>query len=190
MKRIGNSVLHFATVTVAASVCLAANLFGQSFMVARNSSEAKMIAAAEAEGARFQQVAPTHGMVAAPRRCVVAYEMGPVSSGEFTIGGKLGGSVAMRAGAQGKVWWSPLHNSADMPPLVVRGRSLTTPTDTMRFTTDRIAWPVVPGALQLAQPKRKYFFPSGITIPRPGGWLLIATSGANWGCFIVTTVSH
>jgi hypothetical protein len=92
----------------------------------------------------------------------------------------------MRAGEVGKVWWAPLHYSHDMPPLLVRGRSLTNPRDTVRFTSARIAWPVFPGAKSVPEAELKYFFPSGITIPKPGRWLLIATSGANWGCFILT----
>jgi hypothetical protein len=172
-----------------ACVCVAPNLFAQFRTVARNSGEAKMIAIAEAEGAAFRQVALTDGSNPAPRVCVTGYDRGPASSGEFTIGGNLGGADAMLAGRQGKVWWAPLHHAADMPTLVVRGRSLTTPSDTLRFTTGTIAWPTADGGRRVVPPaERKHFFPSGIIIPRPGRWLLIASSGANWGCFILTAV--
>jgi hypothetical protein len=93
----------------------------------------------------------------------------------------------MRAGRPGKVWWAPLHYAADMPPLVVRGRNSTTPGDTVWYTTSNVAWPVTPGAPRVPPAERKYFFPSGITLPTAGHWVLIATSGSNWGCFIVTT---
>lgn len=139
--------------------------------------------------ARLDQTDPhsaTQASDAAGRRCAVGYEKGPVRSGEFTIGGNLSGSAAMHAGRRGKVWWAPVHYAAEMPPLVVRGRSLTTPNDTLRYTTPTIAWPVIPGVLRALQPAREYFFPSGITVPRPGRWLVIATSGANWGCFILS----
>jgi hypothetical protein len=183
--RRSRAIVWIATV---AYVCLAPNLFGQFRAVPRNSGEAEMIAVAEAEGAAFRRIALTDGNSAAPRVCVSGYDLGPASSGEFTIGGNLGGSVAMLAGRQGKVWWAPLHRAAHMPPLVVRGRRLTTPSDTLRFTTGTIASPTAPGGPRLLPAERKYFFPSGIVIPRRGRWLLIATSGANWGCFILTVV--
>lgn len=195
-------------------IVLSKPLPAQSLIIPRGSSEAEIVAAAEADGAAYPRLASpssassrwrsadlsarvarldqtdphaaTQASDAAARRCAVGYEKGPVRSGEFTIGGHLSGSAAMHAGRQGKVWWAPMHYAAEMPPLVVRGRSLTTPNDTLRYTTTTIVWPDSPGALRALQPARKYFFPSGITVPRPGRWLVIATSGANWGCFILS----
>ena len=120
--------------------------------------------------------------------------MGPIRSGEFVIGGMLGGTSALRVGRAGKVWWAPLHQSRDMPPLVVRGRhltavrgpGLTVPADTVRHVKSNVAWPVTSGAPPVPEAEREYFFPSGITVPQGGRWLLIATSGENWGCFIIT----
>jgi hypothetical protein len=161
-------------------------VLAQSLRVPQGASEAQIVAAAHADGEAYPRFLTTAPRDALPRRCVAAWEIGPAQSGEFTIGGNLAGSVAMRAGRPGKVWWAPLHYAADMPPLVVRGRSLTTPSDTLIFTTAKIAWPVTPGGPRVPPAQRKYFFPSGITIPGPGRWLLIATSGPNWGCFILT----
>ena len=160
-------------------------LSAQELTTPRGSGEAEIVAAAEAEGATYphaQQVAVPE----AARVCVVGSESGPATSGEFTIGGNLAGSASLRAGRAGKIWWAPRHHAADMPPLLVRGRNLTTPTDSVRFTTANIAWPVVPGAAPVPPGERKHFFPSGPTLPSAGRWLVIATSGSNWGCFILT----
>ncbi len=115
-----------------------------------------------------------------------------VRSGEFTIGGQLGDYLyptsALHAGHRGKIWWRPDLAKAEMS-LEVRGRSLTNPQDTLRFNSATVAWPVGEGVGRSVPPKlRDYFFPSGIVVPKPGRWLLVATSGANWGCFIVNVV--
>jgi hypothetical protein len=159
---------------------------GQSLNIPRGTSEATIVAAAEADGAAYPRIQLSEVRQTSPRTCVVGHELGPAASGKFTIGGNLSGSASMQAGRQGKIWWAPAHYAANMQPLVVRGRSLTTPSDTLRFTTSKIAWPVTPGAAPMPPADRKYFFPSGITIPHAGRWLLIATSGRNWGCFVVT----
>ena len=157
-----------------------------------NTTAMALIASVEAEGARHVRRAATNlppsfksSSGTAERVCVIGDEMGPVRSGDFLIGGHLGGSVATRGGRQGKVWWIPLHNTEKMPPLVVRGRKLTAPTDTFRFTTSVVAYPNSQGSLPAL--RREYFFPSGITIPTTGTWVIVATSGANWGCFVLTT---
>jgi hypothetical protein len=164
----------------------AARLPAQTPQIPSGSSEAQIKTEAETEGAAFTRLSTGASADAAPRVCVTAFEVGPARSGEFTIGGNLAGLSGMYAGHQGKVWWAPLHNARNMPPLVVRGRSLTTPQDTVRFTSSNVAFPVVHGAPPVPEAERKYFFPSGITIPQRGRWLVIATSGPNWGCFILT----
>src|ERR1051325_11099445 len=176
----------------------------QTLSIPAGNNETQLIAAAEAEGSMFpRRAAPVvlaRAFVPTPsldvssfenkgsenRKCVVGYEMGPIRSGEFVIGGQLSGPRAMMHGRQGKVWWAPLHHAAEMPPLVVRGRNLENPSDTVRFTSSNIAWPVTPGGPRVQESDREYFFPSGITIPTAGRWLLVATSGADWGCFILS----
>ncbi len=180
-----------------------AELHGQP--IPNGADAAQIIASAESEGAAFRRLpkpAVVTTMFASPpeqvvfeeffgravipvknqhtenRTCAVGYGMGPVRSGEFIIGGQLSGRVAMVAGQRGKVWWAPLHHARIMPPLLVRGRNLSAPNDTVRFITRMVAQTVGQAPLQ-------YFFPSGILVPRPGRWLMVATSGANWGCFIL-----
>lgn len=157
-------------------------------------TEAEIVAAAERQGRAYPRLeAPTDTTPmfatrngSAARRCTEGIELGPVRSGEFVIGGQLGGSRMMRAGLQGKVWWAPLHHALDMPPLVVRGRNLASPGDTVHYTTPHVAWPVTPGPFPVEESGREHFFPSGISLPTPGRWLVIATSGSNWGCFIIS----
>jgi hypothetical protein len=120
----------------------------------------------------------------AVRKCVAGVGLGPVRSGEFVIGGEVTGT---RAGREAKIWWSPFHHALDMPPLVVEGRSLSAPPDSFRFESANVAFPGNPRDGPVPEAERRYFFPTGITIPRPGLWLLIATSGPNWGCFIHRT---
>jgi hypothetical protein len=166
----------------AASLLLLASVVGGQSRSARRAPSAPLsISSAEAEGA---------GMLGGDRksaRCAEGRGMGPTESGRFTIGGMLSGQYASRAGQAGKIWWRPAHANDRMPPLVVRGRNLTTLRDTIRFSSATIAWQSAPGQPTQAA-NRQYFFPSRLALPTAGRWLLVATSGANWGCFIVTAI--
>ncbi len=192
------------TAPVLALAVGSSELGAQVLAIPGGANAAQIIAHAEAEGAAFRR---SPGPVAVPaifaspaefyeeflgrdlipvrnqhtenRTCVTGHGVGPIRSGEFVVGGQLSGRVAMIAGRPGKVWWAPLLNARNMPPLLVRGRSLAAPNDTVRFTTDNVA-------SSGREPQRNYFFASGIMVPQPGRWLMIATSGANWGCFILT----
>ena len=176
-------------------VVAAAPALAQRAPIPVGSTEAEIIAWAEADGAAYPDVPSPNphkgnfirGMAGGvDRRCYEGIEIGPVRSGQFVIGGQLSGARGMRAGLQGKVWWAPFYHSRDMPPLEVRGRNLTNSSDSIRYTTATVAWPVSPGSQLVSESAREYFFPSGITIPTAGRWLVIATSGNNWGCFILT----
>ncbi len=108
----------------------------------------------------------------------------PIWSGDFAIGGAIGtdGPYPLRAPHGGKIWWVPAASSDSMT-LVVRGRNLDPPYDELRFESDMVAYPVPP----VLGPNQENhgFFPSGMAIPSGGRWALVATSGGNWGCFIV-----
>jgi len=77
------------------------------------------VALAEAEGASWPhrsepssqpEPARSHDFAAsAPRRCAVATSIGPLRSGEFLIGGNIGGAAAWHGDV--KIWWAPMHPS-------------------------------------------------------------------------------
>jgi hypothetical protein len=118
------------------------------------------------------------------RECVEARGMGPVRSGDFIIGGELGDDPPIFPRVPAKIWWAPLHNSESMDSLVIVGERLSSPMQ-MRLALGTIAFPLWPGQT-IPPARREYFYPSGTIIPDWGRWLLVASSGANWGCFIVT----
>jgi hypothetical protein len=126
----------------------------------------------------------------AERKCVeIPVGLVPAwrKSGEFTVGGEIG---ALWAGQEGKVPWGPFHDPARIgATLVVRGSRLDEPGITSRFVSSNYGWPIK----ELRQPARDSvvdrehaFYPSGFSLPSAGRWLLVATSGSDWGCFIVT----
>jgi hypothetical protein len=101
----------------------------------------------------------------------------PVSrrSGEFETGALIS---ALKAGQPGKVWWNPLHNPQPAKAaLIVRGTRLDQPEITSRFVSSGYGFR---GHAESA------FYPSRFSLPSPGRWLLLATAGNDWGCFIVT----
>jgi hypothetical protein len=163
------------------------------------------IAAAEAEGATYPRgPIREHGPAAfagkpigtAERKCTsgpstavaagklagfdFSYTPMGIRSGDFVIAGQIGAGRPPSAGRQSKISWLPYHNPHEhSTPLVVRGARLGHPGDTIRYTQPEHAWP-------RGQSETEVFFPSGIELPRPGRWLLIAAAGDDWGCFILT----
>jgi hypothetical protein len=152
------------------------------------------VADAEAEGAVYphgpaREHAPISfsGHGPAQRTCTIgpttlsASSPWEIRSGDFVIGGQIGGGRPPSVRVSSKIWWSPYHNPAEVgTTLLVRGARLGVRGDTIRFEQPRYAWPA--GGL-----KTDSFFPSSIIIPHAGKWLLIATAGYDWGCFILST---
>lgn len=97
-----------------------------------------------------------------------------IRSGEF-VAGPFGGYKQnwARDPRDGKLWWVPLHRDA-MPGLTVRAVLLDDPAIGRAFTLTPAAGADGP------------FYPSGVVLPAPGRWLLLATAGPNWGCFVMT----
>lgn len=148
------------------------------------------VAAAEAEGRNWPRIEAVSSQqhpeyisdearLAGPRTCGTGVGMGPVRSGEFVIGGTLQGQVKRGVGQMRKVWYQPVHPALEYD-LVVRGRSLSNPADTMRMVFTE--WVHSPG-------REVWFFPSGTIIPAVGSWMLLVTHGPNWGCFLIESVS-
>lgn len=146
------------------------------------------VADAEAEGARWPRrsepsTQPPSGGVeqwtdATPARCSVGGTAMLIGSGDFRIGGNVNGA---ESGHQVKIWWEPKH-PAESFSLVVRGARLGPVPDTLRYLQS--GWAI--GGSPRTGATGPDFYPSGIAFPSPGRWLLIATSGADWGCFVLT----
>ena len=159
----------------------------------------RTIQAAEAEGAIYPRGArppnvprgftgPMSGT--AERKCVVpppdSLSGDSLRSGEFVLRGGIGrstGPMGYALGRARKLMWMPLHNPYVYPTrtgLLVRGVRLGHPSDTLRLTVARAVYPGI---------TLKYIeagYPSGFHFRSAGEWLMVATSGRDWGCFLLT----
>jgi hypothetical protein len=114
-------------------------------------------------------------------RCVRVGHAGDVRSASFVAGNFGADEQGFAAGYQQngrrtkvKIYWVPLHVD-HMPELTVQLTLLPARTTTRKVRQGQVA----------AQPG-EVFYPSGIPIPVPGTWELVAKAGRNEGCFIVT----
>jgi hypothetical protein len=142
---------------------------------------------AEAEGAAFahangasqpnfmtRAVAGTN-----ERKCIApavgdSLQAGALRSGNFIVRGSLAGEFGPHAGRARKFLWIPLHSVEAAPtPLVIRAAAATSP-DTVRAT--------FPGPVHS---HGQYGYPSTLEFPSPGRWIVVATSGDDWGCFLL-----
>jgi hypothetical protein len=96
-----------------------------------------------------------------------------IRAGDLVLGGNLS---RMMAGVEAKVWVSSLHEARGSAlNLLLRATRLgqeALSADTVRFTRTR-------GSVLLG-------FPGGLELPKAGTWMLVATSGPEWGCVIVS----
>jgi hypothetical protein len=127
----------------------------QCLPIPQGTSPDVIVAGAETEGRLYRRVVEAKDSVA--RSCVTGWDIGPATSGEFTIGGQISSFRPLRAGKVGKIWWKPLKAAADMPALIVRGRNLSNARDSVRYRTTRIAWSGSPGT-PVPPSQRSYFF--------------------------------
>jgi hypothetical protein len=110
------------------------------------------------------------------RRCIAVEgsEYRGIRSGDFVAGPFNIYPEQWRQVGEGKVWWQPLHVPYPAPQLTVRATLLDNPSVTRAERhTER-----TPG-----------FYPSSLKLPSAGRWLLIATAGPDWGCFLLTVTS-
>ncbi len=119
----------------------------------------------------------------AQRRCVsdAAYPVfpnGSLRSGDFIVRGAWGGPLGFQAGKEKKVLWVPLHGSPSREsPLVLRAARIGNPGDSVRSHVDGL----VHGG---GRPEPLYGYPSEVSFPTAGQWLVVATAGNDWGCFV------
>jgi hypothetical protein len=116
------------------------------------------------------------------RRCVDSRSAedrqatGSLRSGEMIVRGRWNDSAGLHAGREDKFLWLPLHGSADFKaPLVIRADRVGEPADSLRLTIARLA----------RGGRHMYGYPSLVAFPTPGRWLVVATAGSDWGCFIL-----
>lgn len=146
------------------------------------------IANAEAEGAGFgraDSATQAQSVFAGPfggsadRRCARPLRV-PLPgrewrSGDFIVRGGYAYSLGLQAGKAHKILWMPLHGAAlHGTPLLLRAVHVGHRTDSLRRS--------VAG---LAHAGPEYGYPSTVLFPNPGQWLVIATAGDDWGCFVL-----
>jgi hypothetical protein len=160
------------------------------------SSEQEIIETAERAAARFPvEATPPKRIKAefdsedvagtAERKCVAASGRWPLRSGDFVIGGELSGpsqqDVAKRLAP--KIWWSPLHHRPEMA-LRVQARRLDRGGEYLFYSTT-VAHSAEDPHVEVPVNEREYFFPTAIEFLHSGRWIVVATSGSDWGCFIL-----
>ena len=163
------------------------------------------VAQAEAEGAAFRHGPPPMVMQymfggpfggTSERSCVRSMPddsipNGSLRSGDIILRSRLTGRWGLHAGRGHKIFWMPMHGPADTTtkvsfaewrrkaiehaPLLLRAVRVGNPADSFRQT--------VTG---LTGGPRQFGFPSEVTFPAAGQWLVIATTGEDWGCYLLT----
>ena len=131
---------------------------------------ATQVRIAEAEGAKVP-VGP--GSSVTSRRCVDANITPNPQSGEFTVAGFGLYDAQWHQGAA-KLAWKPANPDAQAT-LVVRAQSLDLPVEATAFHATDLAGSIA---------EHNAFYPSNARLPKAGNWLLTATAGSNWGCFL------
>jgi hypothetical protein len=118
----------------------------------------------------------------ATKGCVAVGHHRSVRSGDFLAGpfgaDQQGYTGEYRNGLRPsavKIYWFPLHVD-HMSVLTVRATLVGGPTLTRTYT--------LVGAYE-----RFVFYSTGVPIPEPGTWKLLASAGQNKGCFIVSFVA-
>jgi hypothetical protein len=138
------------------------------------------IAAAEAEGRRARQ--PKVGCTQITSECASYFGSPSVRSCTSTLTGAIMRSGEMVLGGNAthpdgpvRMWWLPMRPS-EGATLVVRARSLESPGDTLRFTMSE--W-------SRGEPGGEFYYLTHFPWKKSGHWLVVATSGADWGCFVL-----
>lgn len=115
------------------------------------------------------------------RRCVHA-GANAVRSGDFVAGPFAYYNEIWHQG-YGKLWWHPAEMPPKPPLLIVQATRLDAEAESRVFESSHIAWPSGPTESEATSIK---FYPTGIRLPTAGRWMMVATAGNSWGCFVHT----
>jgi hypothetical protein len=147
----------------------------------------RTIAEAEAEGATYPRATSAVAGQGEPRTCLV------VKPERIVLPQSQGGDPRDRQLVFGDFFalsisfgWGPTYEIAKLPlePLVVEpiGKGLLIRVVRLDPPDESTTYEL--RDLNLTNPRRP-FFPSWPRFPTPGRWMVIATAGANWGCFVL-----
>jgi hypothetical protein len=158
--------------------------------VGRTQQIARTVAAAESEGASFTHGAPPAAIAGvfgrpfggtAERRCVVTPDNahavdGSLRSGEMIVRAGWSGTTGFEANKERKILWMPIHNpfTDHLTKLVIRASRIGSENDSLRLV-------IAPAAKSSTSSNKG--FPSLVSFPAAGTWLVVATAGDDWGCF-------
>jgi hypothetical protein len=147
------------------------------------------IVAAEAEGAALRHspstamqsviaVAPYSGTN--KRQCVIAppddsLTGGFLRSGDMILRTHFSDRGGIHSGKPHKILWLPLHSaSSGQQPLLIRAARINHSSDSIRR--------VIP---MPTHSHGAYGYPSSITFPASGEWLVLVSTDTDWGCFVM-----
>jgi hypothetical protein len=130
------------------------------------------VSEAEAAGAR---VPSGPSAMSTNRHCVDANTMPNPESGDFSVGGFNLYDATWQHGAP-KLAWKPAHPD-ERSALVVQARQLDGAAAPIEYRVDQLTGSIASNAA---------VYSSTLKLPRPGIWLMTATAGGNWGCFLYT----
>ena len=177
------------TTMLAITLVLALHAFPSAAQVGIPTS----VAEAAADGAAYPRgAAPEHAAAdfrrasggTTERRCVAQYPAGSTAdnqlrSGEFIVRGPLVKDKSLVANRPNKIVWMPLHDPVAHPAaLLLRASRIGHPGEGFRQAVDYLGYPG-------RGHEHEFFFVSGTTFPQPGTWVVIATAGDDWGCFLL-----
>ena len=160
---------------------LACSTAGRAQVVPRPSPTTEaQIAAAEDAGAAFPRKAEAD---APPRKCILVRPeqiVFPETRGnpaDYTL---VSGEFSAASISFG---WDATYEQGKMP---LTPRHPTAVGNGLTLTITRIDPPGESTTLQIFTfPRNEWFFPTWPRFPTPGRWMLVATAGVNWGCFVI-----
>lgn len=115
------------------------------------------------------------------RQCVDVDRINIAQSGDFVVGPFASYNEEWHRG-YGKIWWHSASATTPNATLIVRASRLDGDAAPRVFEQSFITFPVDHAGKRTGS----LFYPSDFRMPSAGRWMLVATAGDNWGCFILT----